>query len=588
MTTRTINLSKNPAVLLLLLLVSTTITMISAQRICNGLSSNCKMRANEITYPSSHNVMASIADGFYFPNNKKSLEEALEAGIRGLLLDSCDCNGVQFCHSECFLGTKDPTMTFVGIAEFLNENPNEILIIEIQVDDDTLLDLWEFTSEEFRSMVYTKDNDEDDSWPTLNAMIDANQRMIVFQHAGSNTPRSDCTNDGECPDGVYNFYDYGFQTPWDLNEDGLNNYETSCQFYVGQRSGDFIMNNHFAKDLLPDEAIARRINTVSKLQDRMKYCTDNVWEGKNTSLLVVDFWSVGDVVDAANEQNAALGGVDDSSSDDSVDIEIPMGCFSGNSMVVTKQQNGDVSSIPMKDLRLGGFVLVNSDDDNYHHYEKVYSFAHYHTTMETEYMQLLPSKLELTPQHLVYVQNYQEPIPASSVQVGDVLLQGMRSNTTRVTKIRIVKRQGMYAPLTPSGTIIVNGVKASNYIALQPTNSSYLLQMGSTVSISHHAVSHMFVTFYYRLYSLINTEEVYTRDGVAFYLDGPYQLFIWMLQEKHLSPSFIITTGILLLLVVAATLLVFTIMMIQRVVSMITPNHIIVGGQSPKISLGKE
>jgi len=526
------------------------ITIESTQRICNGLSSNCRMRANEITYPSSHNVMSSTEDDFIFPNNIKSMEKALEGGIRGLLLDSCDCgmdDGIQFCHGECFLGTKDPTQTFDAIVEFLNTNPNEVLILEIQVDDDTLLGLWEYTSDEFRSMVYNGRKNFFDSWPTLNDMIDLNQRMIVFQHGGDNSPDTNCALLGDCPDGVYNFYDYGFQTPWDLKEDELNDYERSCRVFVGRESADdFIMNNHYAKELVPEEDIAKQINSLSNLQDRMKICSENVWRGRNTSLLVVDFWSIGDVVKAANEQNLALSGGNTPSLEPTPEPSTdstPVGCFSGNSMiVVSKKQNGDFGTpIAMKDLRLGDLVLVDQN-----RYEKVYSFAHYHTTIETEYIQLLPSQLEMTPQHLVFVQGYQEPIPASSVRVGDVLV-----GSTQVTKIRVILCQGMYAPLTPSGTIVVNGAMASNYITLKSTK--HFFQVGSTLLISHHAISHFFVTLIYRL--TWNKKEQYTTDGINLHLDTAYKVFSWIVNGNFFLLISVITIVITFSFVVATILL---------------------------------
>jgi hypothetical protein len=64
------------------------------QPCCNGLSSNCNLRANEILYATLHNAMATFDDGFIFgPNHEKQLEESLEVGYRGLNLDLCNCGG---------------------------------------------------------------------------------------------------------------------------------------------------------------------------------------------------------------------------------------------------------------------------------------------------------------------------------------------------------------------------------------------------------------------------------------------------------------------------------------------------------------
>jgi hypothetical protein len=66
----------------------------NGQACCNGLNSNCNLRANEILYATLHNAMATFDDGFIFgPNHQKKLEEAIEVGYRGLNLDLCNCEG---------------------------------------------------------------------------------------------------------------------------------------------------------------------------------------------------------------------------------------------------------------------------------------------------------------------------------------------------------------------------------------------------------------------------------------------------------------------------------------------------------------
>lgn len=66
----------------------------NGQACCNGLDTNCNLRANEILYATLHNAMATFEDGFIFgPNHEKRLEGAVEAGYRGINLDICNCGG---------------------------------------------------------------------------------------------------------------------------------------------------------------------------------------------------------------------------------------------------------------------------------------------------------------------------------------------------------------------------------------------------------------------------------------------------------------------------------------------------------------
>ena len=60
---------------------------------CNGLVSNCDLKLNEVTFAMVHNAMSSRDDLFAAYNNIQTLEKALVAGYRGLMLDSCICDG---------------------------------------------------------------------------------------------------------------------------------------------------------------------------------------------------------------------------------------------------------------------------------------------------------------------------------------------------------------------------------------------------------------------------------------------------------------------------------------------------------------
>ena len=60
---------------------------------CNLAKSNCDLKVNEVTFAMVHNAMSSRENLFAGYNNLKSMEGALVAGYRGLMLDSCICDG---------------------------------------------------------------------------------------------------------------------------------------------------------------------------------------------------------------------------------------------------------------------------------------------------------------------------------------------------------------------------------------------------------------------------------------------------------------------------------------------------------------
>jgi Hint module len=140
-------------------------------------------------------------------------------------------------------------------------------------------------------------------------------------------------------------------------------------------------------------------------------------------------------------------------------IPIPPSCFSALNFVEVK----GVGEVAMSQLKIGDYVKTNNND-----FTQVYGFGHYDHDLETDFIQIILEgtlsveypPTEVTSHHLVFVErnNKQYTIPAGDVIIGDTL------NGKRVQMIQSISRRGVYAPLTQSGEIMVNGIRASNYI----------------------------------------------------------------------------------------------------------------------------
>lgn len=162
---------------------------------------------------------------------------------------------------------------------------------------------------------------------------------------------------------------------------------------------------------------------------------------------------------------------------------IGFGCFSE---VATVQVMGVSNPVAMKDLQVGDNIWTGNG------YSPVYSFGHRSPRVNSEFLQIhtaaKTSPLEMTAEHLVFLEGKDSPVRADSLAAGDVL-QGLVRMT--VTKIQTVERQGLYAPLTPEGILLVDGVKTSSYISLQAGNSAVQLQNGiSLLRMSQHDYIH--------------------------------------------------------------------------------------------------
>jgi Trypsin/Hint module len=216
-------------------------------------------------------------------------------------------------------------------------------------------------------------------------------------------------------------------------------------------------------------------------------------------------------------------------------------CFSSESTVTLKEGG----KTKMKDLQISDYVLVSLNPEMY---EPVYAFGHVNNFTNVLYIQLFPSMIELTFNHLIFVKG-KGAVPASSVQVGDVLVGGIE-----VTAIRNLTRRGMYNPFTPSGKIVVNGVLASNYISLQGTKD---LIIGKTFTgISHHWLSHSFQLLHrFSCYHFNECpKETYTEYGISTISYGPWRIGRWLLTFNSPIVEFVLWAPLLLLLMLFAFL----------------------------------
>ena len=171
-------------------------------------------------------------------------------------------------------------------------------------------------------------------------------------------------------------------------------------------------------------------------------------------------------------------------------------------------------------------------------YEKVYAFGHYkENAAPTDFFVIhtfphnrKKKPLEITGQHMVYLHGKQNPVRADSLKVGDVLRGDYYTGFT-VTKIAKVKRTENYAPLTPHGTILVDGIVASSYISLQKDAREHieLGESGFEVRISQRVMVHMFLSPF-RSYCLgLSSElcESYNADGLPPYVAFGLRIADW-------------------------------------------------------------
>ncbi|KAM9323055.1 tiggy-winkle hedgehog protein [Pholidichthys leucotaenia] len=162
------------------------------------------------------------------------------------------------------------------------------------------------------------------------------------------------------------------------------------------------------------------------------------------------------------------------------------GCFSGSSMVILAEGR----TKPMKDLHVGDQVLAADKQGNLVLSDFIMFMDHDRQILREFYVLETEEpwcRLTLTPAHLVFVLNGNSTnssgmraVFASHVREGQWLLVvgGDRQHQlipACVTRVYVDRFEGLYAPVTSHGTIIVDGVLASCYAVVEDHDLAHLV-----------------------------------------------------------------------------------------------------------------
>jgi len=166
-------------------------------------------------------------------------------------------------------------------------------------------------------------------------------------------------------------------------------------------------------------------------------------------------------------------------------------CFDANSLVITPQ-----GAKRMCDLRLGDKVRVVQSNGKVE-WSDVCAWAHREPQRVAKYLRLTTAQtgrtLTISPEHLVgVVRNGQmDYVKAGTLSVGVDRVLAADTGATgaggvwaeEIKSIENVESLGVYAPITTTGTVCVNGIVASCYAAvsshraahaaMKPVRSSY-------------------------------------------------------------------------------------------------------------------
>ena len=140
------------------------------------------------------------------------------------------------------------------------------------------------------------------------------------------------------------------------------------------------------------------------------------------------------------------------------------GCYPGSAIIYDSNSRAR----RIESLQVGDKVLVITKNDIQS--DSVITFIHRQPEVVEEFLKIVTTKekiLLITADHLLFVElmGQATAIPARDVKIGDtVYVRGSHgSETDLVQSISTVYEKGAYAPVTLSGTILVNDVHTSCY-----------------------------------------------------------------------------------------------------------------------------
>jgi len=162
-------------------------------------------------------------------------------------------------------------------------------------------------------------------------------------------------------------------------------------------------------------------------------------------------------------------------------------CFPGNAIVQTPH-----GPKCMRDVNLGDVLRVVACDGRLQ-WSPVIAFGHRDATMVAPYVRLSTAtrQITLSHEHLIGVMsggNRIEYIFAGEAVVGTPLVgcqeNGVYSDVVR--NVSVVHEQGVYAPFTMEGTLVVDGVGASCYASTRSHTAAHAAMKPLRHTWAHH------------------------------------------------------------------------------------------------------
>jgi len=309
----------------------------AAERLsCNGSRGLCSRPLNEVIFPGTHNSFAaSDQPGWYFASQTYPIARQLQAGIRAFLIDihygvydpatrrvrtdlaaeGSDRNKVAervparalrvadrvaggvglgslkgkreayLCHTLCELGAEPLDREFDGIANFLREHPDQVLVVIVEdyVPPATIKRAFDSTG----LTRYVATLKLDVPLPTLGELINSGHRLLVFAEVKGGSP---------------SWYMPAFSFIQDTPLGAIHPGQLSCARYRGMADSPMLLLNYWIPPFPPSPSLNAQIGRAAFLRAHILRCTRE--RHIPGAIVAVDFYQRTTVIQVANELNS--------------------------------------------------------------------------------------------------------------------------------------------------------------------------------------------------------------------------------------------------------------------------------------------
>ncbi|KAK1762347.1 PLC-like phosphodiesterase [Phialemonium atrogriseum] len=266
---------------------------------CNGNSALCSRIYSNITQVGAHD---SAFVGILLPDNQYvSVAKQLDMGVRFLQAQTHKKDGgIEMCHTTCIELDAGSLSKYLGpIKTWLDGHPDEVVTLLLTNGDAipvsqfgnvfsaTGLDKYAYTPEGTLTL---------DQWPTLQAMIDSGNRLVVFM---------DYHSDTNSVPYILDEFAYFYETPFDTTDKNFPQCTLDRPAGAGADGRMGIVNHFLDVDILgiliPDRIHASTTNSVSSIVAQANLCLQN-W-GRLPNVVLLDWINEGDAIGAQNVLN---------------------------------------------------------------------------------------------------------------------------------------------------------------------------------------------------------------------------------------------------------------------------------------------